>query len=77
MKESELYETAIERGFFIKNQAGNPYPIEMPDTEVYMLDLTNPEAFEWMKDIIKENMINQGLAGWMADYAEGLPWDIP
>ncbi len=74
MKGSELYETALERGFFIKNQAGEPYLLEMPD-EVYMLDLTNPEAFEWMKDIIKENMINQGLAGWMADYAEGLPWD--
>ncbi len=75
MKDGTLAQTAMEGGFFVKNEAGEPYPIEMPDAEVYMLDLTNPEAFEWMKGIIKENMINQGLAGWMADYAEGLPWD--
>ncbi len=75
MQEGELYKTASEQDFFVKNQAGEPYPIEMPGATVHMLDLTNPAAFDWMKNIIKTNMINQGLAGWMADYAEGLPWD--
>jgi alpha-glucosidase len=40
-----------------------------------LLDLTNPAARAWIKEVIKQNMIGIGLSGWMADYGEYLPTD--
>ena len=40
-----------------------------------VVDLTNPEAFEWFKDIIKEYTLGIGIDGWMADFGEYLPTD--
>jgi alpha-glucosidase len=40
-----------------------------------MVDLTNPEAYDWIKTIIKDNLIGLGLDGWMADFGEYLPTD--
>jgi len=41
-----------------------------------MLDATNPQAYEWMKDIIKYEMIDKtGVSGWMADFGEYVPFD--
>jgi len=70
-----LFQTAKEQSFFVKNNLGEDYLIEMPGMDAYLIDLTNPAAFNWMKSLIKIKMINVGLSGWMADYAEGLPWD--
>lgn len=70
-----LFQTAKEQDFFVKNSLGEPYLIEMPGMDAYLIDLTNPAAFKWMKSVIKIKMIDVGLSGWMADYAEGLPWD--
>jgi sulfoquinovosidase len=39
------------------------------------VDLTNPEAWNWIKDIIKGELIRNGASGWMADFGEGLPYD--
>lgn len=30
-----------------------------------MIDLTNPEAFEWYKSLIQTNMLASGVSGWM------------
>ena len=40
-----------------------------------MVDFTNPEAYEWYKNLIKKNMIGIGMGGWMADFGEYLPID--
>jgi hypothetical protein len=40
-----------------------------------LVDLTNPEAWNWIKDIITEELIGNGASGWMADFGEGLPYD--
>ena len=37
--------------------------------------ITNPEAYDWYKRIIRDNMIGLGLGGWMADFGEYLPVD--
>ena len=39
------------------------------------MDLTNPDAWTWIKEIIKGELIGNGASGWMADFGEGLPYD--
>jgi alpha-glucosidase len=73
--EGVMTEEAISKGYLIKDHKGKPYKIPTAGFPAYMIDLTNPEAANWLKTIIKENMIEAGLSGWMSDYAEGLPWD--
>ncbi len=73
--EGSLCEHAIEKGYFVKNEKGEDYLLATAGFPAYLVDLTNPEAFEWLKGIIKTNMIDNGLSGWMADFAEWLPYD--
>ena len=41
-----------------------------------IVDLTNPKAYKWMKDVIKKNMIEEaGAWGWMHDFGEYTPFD--
>ena len=71
-----LFQEGLENGHYVRNQAGDSYLLEITAFEVGMLDLTNPKAVAWMKDIIKiEMMQNAGCSGWMADFAEALPFD--
>jgi len=70
-----MLEEAKAKGYLVKNQAGEDYIIESVGFPAYLIDLTNPEAVKWTKNIIKKNMIDQGLSGWMADFGEWLPFD--
>ena len=40
-----------------------------------LLDLANPEACTWIKSVIRTQLIERGASGWMADFAEALPFD--
>lgn len=46
-----------------------------PGVVAGMIDLTHPEGFEWYKGLIKNNMLAYGVSGWMADFAEYVPFD--
>lgn len=70
-----LLEEAMEKDYLVKNKEGKPYLIQTVGFPAYILDLTNPEAVKWIKNIIKENLIGNGLSGWMADFGEWLPMD--
>tara|TARA_Y100001954_G_scaffold52958_1_gene56469 strand:- start:7481 stop:9661 length:2181 start_codon:yes stop_codon:yes gene_type:complete len=70
-----LYNIAKKKGYFVKNQKGKDYRIETPGFDAFIIDLTNPKAYEWLKEVIKNNLIEQGLRGWMADFGEWLPMD--
>lgn len=70
-----LYQEAEENGYFVKNHDQKTYIIPMTGFDVGLIDLTNPDARTWVKNIIKQNMIAYGLSGWMADFGEALPWD--
>lgn len=40
------------------------------------VDLTNPAARTWIKNIIKDNLVTEGRAGgWMHDFGEYTPFD--
>lgn len=48
----------------------------VPNTafNVGMLDLTHPNTSSWFREILQE-MVDDGVRGWMADFGEGLPVD--
>ncbi|TXT60149.1 MAG: alpha-glucosidase [Promethearchaeota archaeon] len=73
--DGDLYKEASEKGYMIRNKEGNVYEVETFNADCSIVDLTNPEACDWLKSIIKINMIDIGLGGWMADYGEYTPVD--
>lgn len=73
--EKNLYKIASEKGYCVKNGAGEDYLVTITTFPAAMIDFTNPEAYDWYKNIIKTNMIGIGLGGWMADFGEYLPTD--
>ena len=71
-----LFQEASDLGYLITNETGDVYPITNTDFDAGLMDLTNPNATQWLIDIISENLIGKaGLSGWMADFAEALPFD--
>ncbi|KAF2957292.1 alpha-glucosidase [Thermotoga sp. Ku-13t] len=73
--EGSLYREASEKNYLVKRSNGQEYHIVVTTFPAAIVDVTKPEAFEWLKGIIKSNMIGIGLSGWMADYGEYLPTD--
>ncbi|MCS7174919.1 alpha-glucosidase [Pseudothermotoga sp.] len=73
--EGELYREASKKGYLVRKNDGTEYHVVITTFPAAIVDLTNPEAFEWLKGVIKKNMIDIGLSGWMADYGEYLPAD--
>ena len=75
LNEGSLFKEAGRKGFMVKNREGNDYLIDIGEFDAGIVDLTNPKAFDWYKEIIKKNMIEFGFSGWMADFGEYLPAD--
>jgi alpha-glucosidase len=73
--EGSLYREASRRGFCVKNPAGEDYRVTVTTFPAALLDLTHPQAVEWIKGVIRTNLIGIGMRGWMADYGEYLPVD--
>jgi alpha-glucosidase (family GH31 glycosyl hydrolase) len=70
-----LFQEAARNGYLVKNQDGEPYRITISSFSASLVDLTNPEARTWIKEVIKGELIGNGVSGWMADFGEGLPYD--
>ena len=76
VKDSRLYTRCKEKGYLITRRDGSIYHIKSTTFDAGMLDLTNPEAVRYIKDVlIKKNMLDLGVSGWMADFGEYLPID--
>lgn len=73
--EGELYRFATAHGYCIKDKDGKDYLATTTTFPAAMIDFTNPEAYAWYKNVIKENLIGFGLDGWMADFGEYMPVD--
>lgn len=70
-----LFAEAKEKGFFVKNAAGEDYLFDFGEFDCGVVDLSDPAAFAWYKDVIRTNLIGMGFRGWMADFGEYLPAD--
>lgn len=72
-----IYKEGKESGYYIKRPDGSNYINHAFGSKEYtyvMVDLSNPGAYNWLKGLIKANMIGSGLMGWMADYGEYIPF---
>ncbi len=76
VKDSRLYTECKEKEYLITHTDGSIYHIKSTTFDAGMLDLTNPDAVRYVKDVlIKKNMLDLGVSGWMADFGEYLPTD--
>ena len=76
VKDSRLYTYCKDKGYLIRKRDGSIYHIKSTTFDAGMLDLTDPEAVRYIKDVlIKQNMLDLGVSGWMADFGEYLPLD--
>ncbi|KAL0359626.1 UNVERIFIED_CONTAM: Alpha-glucosidase 2 [Sesamum angustifolium] len=69
-----LFEEAMKLDILVKDKNGGPYMVPNTAFDVGMLDLTHPKTADWFKQILQE-MVDDGVRGWMADFGEGLPVD--
>ena len=65
----------LEQDFLVQTQDGEPYLIENTSFSAGLIDLSNPAARSWIKQVIKDELIASGASGWMADFGEALPYD--
>ncbi|MBO6280115.1 MAG: alpha-glucosidase [Bacilli bacterium] len=70
-----LYNEAKAMNILVRKKNGSVYLVKSTTFNAGIVDLTNPTGYEWYKNIIKKNMIEFGLDGWMADFGEYLPTD--
>lgn len=69
-----LFNEAAERGYLVQNATGKPYMISSgPGFDAGLVDLFNPYAFDWFKQVLKDQVVNSGVSGYMADFGEYLP----
>lgn len=66
----------LEHGYFVLDPKGAPYHKKTGmGYGYYMIDLSNPAAYQWMKEIMLTSIREYGVMGWMADYGEYLTFD--
>lgn len=70
-----LFEIAKKNNFLIKKPNGEVYLIPNTDFSAGMLDLTNPIAVQWFKEVVMKYLLSNNIKGWMADFGEALPYD--
>jgi alpha-glucosidase len=65
---------AKKLGYLVKDKEGEKeYLILNSNFKFGVVDFSNPKARQWIKNIIKNTMLDRGFSGWMSDFAEGLP----
>ena len=70
-----LFAEAERAGYLVKKADGSPYLIQNTSFSAGLLDISSPAARQWMKGVIKNQVIKVGASGWMADFGEALPFD--
>ncbi|ORX56331.1 hypothetical protein DM01DRAFT_1334803 [Hesseltinella vesiculosa] len=73
------YKQAVDQGYLVQQAASDqPYLVQGPAGEAYgLLDLTNEHARLWFKDILKSQLLDIGISGFLADYGYTLPMNSP
>lgn len=77
-KDGILYEEAREGGHFcLRPDSDEVYLVDFGEFECGVLDFTRAETRDWFaENILSREMLDIGIAGWMADFGEYLPTDV-
>ena len=67
------YEEGLNKDYFIKQ--GPSKEVWQGYSNSHMVDLTNRNAYDWISDMIVDNMISTNISGWMCDFGESVPLD--
>lgn len=70
-----LFQEAEKLGLLAKTPEKKTYMIRNTSFSAALLDLTNPKANQWIKQVIQKEMLAIGASGWMADFGEAMPFD--
>ncbi len=72
-----IYKEAQAAGYLATDASGGEYIVDFGEFGCGVVDFTNPEAARWYgRRVIRQEMIDAGLDGWMADFGEYLPTDV-
>lgn len=70
-----LFREATQAGYLVRDAKGAPYLVKNTDFDAGLLDLSNEAARQWFKDVLRDEVLGVGVSGYMADFAEALPFD--
>jgi alpha-glucosidase len=72
----DTYAEGLARGAFVRDATGAVLKQRLTSFDVALLDLSSGDSRSWMKRLLAEEMIDKArCSGWMADFAEALPFD--
>lgn len=71
----DLHTEAAELGYLVVDSEGEVLDVDQRGFTAASVDLSNPEAREWLAQAIADEAVARGVSGWMADFAEGPPID--
>lgn len=74
--DGDLYKEGQKKGYYATKEDDSEYLVDFGEFYCGVVDLTNPEAYDWFKELIKKHLIEFGVDGWMADFGEYLPTDL-
>ncbi len=70
-----LYAEARDAHYLVEHRDGSTYLLDQGGFDAALVDLTDPDARAWFVDVIADEVLGGGVAGVMADFGEGLPFD--
>lgn len=70
-----LYAEASEAGYLLTTPEGDPYLLDQKDFEAALVDLFDPDAREWLTQVLVDEVLGVGASGFMADFGEAMPLD--
>ncbi|VVT00085.1 alpha-glucosidase [Erythrobacter sp. EC-HK427] len=77
-KDGELFADALAAGHFcLRRDSDEVYLVDFGEFDCGVLDFTREETRHWFAErVIGQELLDTGMAGWMADFGEYLPTDV-
>ena len=76
--DGDLFAEAAAGGHFcLRKDSDEPYLVDFGEFDCGVVDFTREESRAWFAErILGREMLDRGIAGWMADFGEYLPVDL-
>lgn len=71
--EKNFFAIAKEKGYLTTWEDGSPAEIDSGGFTGTLIDLSNDQAKNWLKEELSESFKKLNFSGWMADFGEALP----